>query len=201
MVAIPQREARFITEEEYRELEMTSNVKHEYFRGQVYAMSGGTENHADISGNIFTALRNKLRGKPCRPGNSDQMVKVEATGFSTYPDVSVRCQGARFEGKGNQVLLTPVVLIEVLSPSTAAYDRGEKFEHYKQMPSLQDYLLITQQHVAVDHFHRLESGDWLLHSATRLEESITLESIGVTLELREIYEDVDVPPGLTLHEG
>ena len=195
MVAMPQRVARFITEDEYRELELISNVKHEYFDGEIFAMSGGTESHADIGGNVYNALRNKLRGKSCRPGNSDQMVKVEATGLSTYPDVSVRCKGARFEGKGNQVLLTPVVLVEVLSPSTANYDRGTKFEHYKQMPSLRDYLLVSSESTGVDHFHRLENGDWLLHSATRLEESIALESVGVALQLSEIYEDVDVPAG------
>lgn len=195
MVAMPQREARYIAEEEYRALELISNVKHEYFNGEIFAMSGGTNAHALIAVNVSSTLRAKLRGKSCRPTSSDQMVKVEATGLNTYPDVSVYCKGARFEGKGDQALLTPVVLIVVLSPSTSNYDRGTKFEHYKQIPSLRDYLLVSSESRSVDHFHRLENGDWLLHSATGLEESIVLESIEVALELSEIYEDVDVPAG------
>jgi Uma2 family endonuclease len=187
-----------VSEEEYREREKTSEVKHEYFRGEIFAMSGGSNAHAVIGGNIVCELKTKLRGTDYRPINSQQMIKVEATGLHTYPDVSVYCHDARFEGKSDQVLLTPVAIFEVLSPSTANYDRGEKFDHYKQMPSLQDYVLIAQERMAVDHFQRLENGDWLLRSANQPEAGITLSSIGVTLELKEIYDDVDVPPGLTL---
>ncbi len=195
MVAMPQRVANYITEEEYRELEMNSNIKHEYFDGEIFAMSGGTNKHAEISGNVYHALRNQLRGKSCRPVGSDQMVKVEATGLGTYPDVSVYCRAARFEGKGDQALLTPVVLVEVLSPSTASYDRGEKFDHYKQMPSLCDYIIVWQDCVRVEHYHRLENGDWLLHSAWTRDETIALESIGAVLALADVYEDVEAPSG------
>lgn len=195
MVAMPQRELRYITEEEYRELETTSEVKHEYFNGEIFDMAGGTNKHAVIGGNVYAALHKQLRGKSCRPVGSDQMVKIEATHLSTYADIAVYCKGARFEGKGDQVLLTPVVLVEVLSPSTANYDRGEKFDHYKQMPSLCDYVIVWQDCVRVEHYHRLENGDWLLHSAWMRDDTIALESVGATLALGDVYEDVDVPSG------
>ena len=195
MVAMPQRVARYITEEEYREMEANSEVKHEYFDGEIFSMAGGTNKHAVLGGNVYAALHNQLRGKSCRPVGSDQMVKIEATNLSTYADIAVYCKDARFEGKGDQALLTPVVLVEVLSPSTANYDRGEKFDHYKQMPSLCDYIIVWQDCVRVEHYHRLDNGDWLLHSATTREESIELQSVEAVLPLGEIYEDVDVPSG------
>lgn len=193
MVAMPQREVRFISEDEFLTIERSSNIKHEYFRGEIFAMSGGSNKHALIGGNTFASLHTRLRGKTCRPVNSDQLVKIESTGLQTYPDISVYCQPARFEGPNDQVLLNPVVIVEVLSPSTAAYDRGEKFEHYKHLSSLQDYVIVWQDRVRIEHYHRLENDDWLLHTARALDEALVLPSIACDLPLSEVYEGIEVP--------
>lgn len=185
--------ARYITEEEYWELEANSETKHEYFNGYVYAMASGSNRHAVISANANIALGSRLRGKPCRSVVADQRVKVEATGLQTYPDVAVYYPPARFEGKNDEVLLNPTVLIEVLSPSTAAYDKGDKFDHYKQIESLCDYILIEQKKMQVEHYHRLENGDWLLRTLSTPEARVTLESVDCVLPLDELYDGVQFP--------
>src|SRR5687768_13215855 len=162
----------FITEEEYWQLEEQSETKYEYFNGEIFAMSGGSPEHAVLSVNASTALNNQLRGKPCRVGSSDQRVKVEATGLSTYPDVVVYCRPWRFDPRNADTLLTPTLIVEVLSPSTLNYDKGTKFDNYKQIESLRDYLLISQDKVQVEHYRRLDNGDWLLHTAIGLDASI-----------------------------
>lgn len=183
---------RYITEEEYWALEQDSLIKHEYFDGCIYAMSGASPRHNIVAANSLGSLVAQLRGKPCRAVGSDQRVKVEATGLSTYPDIVVYCQPARFEPRRPDTLLNPKLIIEVLSPSTAAYDKGVKFDHYKQLESLSDYLLIAQDRVQIDHYHRLENGDWLLHTAPDLSESIELESIGCALLLTDVYDGVEL---------
>jgi len=182
---------RYITVEEYWELESTSPVKHEYFDGCIYAMAGGSNRHAVVCTNASAALSVRLRGKPCRAVSSEQRVKIEATGLETYPDTSVYCPPSRFEGKNDEVLLTPAVLIEVLSPSTSAYDKGDKFGHYKQIESLRDYLLVEQKKMQVEHFHRLENGDWLLKTLSTLDAKVELESIDCVLPLNELYDGVE----------
>jgi Uma2 family endonuclease len=189
---------RYISEEEYWILEAESNIKHEYFDGGIYAMSGGNNRHALLCTNVSALLGSQLCGKNCRAVNSEQRVKIEATGLQTYPDASVYCAPARFEGKHNEVLLNPRVIIEVLSPSTEAYDRGNKFTHYKQIASMTDYLLIAQNRLQVDHFHRLENGDWLLHTATAPEETLTLHSIACTLMLGDLYDGLELSSELPL---
>ena len=184
---------RYITEAEYWELEVDSPVKHEYYDGCIYAMAGGSHEHALLAANALGMLFARLRGKPCRAVGSDQHVKVEATGLQTYPDVTVFCAPARFDPNHRDTLLNPIVLIEVLSPSTRNYDKGAKFDNYKQIPSLCDYLLISSDQTQVEHYHRLENGDWLLHSAEFLEAVIMLESIDAALPLNELYEAVDLP--------
>jgi Uma2 family endonuclease len=184
---------RFITEEEYWALEAQSPIKHEYFDGCIYAMAGGSNRHAVLCTKAAIAVGSRLRGKPCRVVGSEQRVKIEATGLQTYPDVSIYCPPARFEGNTNEVLLNPSVIIEVLSPSTELYDRGAKFEHYKQISSLTDYLLVAQDHVQVDHYRRQENGDWLLHTARTLDESITLEVVSAAVPLGELYDGIEFP--------
>ena len=185
----------FITEEEYLKQEAVSPTKHEYFNGRIYAMSGGSNTHAILCTNSAVTAANGLRGRPYRVVGSQQRVKIEATGLLTYPDVSIYCPPARFEGRHNETLLNPVVLIEVLSPSTASYDRGEKFQNYSQLPSLTDYLLITQERVLVEHFRRREN-DWVLRSYNQRDQQVELPDIDLVLPLSELYADVDVPVGL-----
>ena len=185
----------YITPEEYLEGEEISVVKHEYYDGQVYAMAGGTNAHAILCSNALAALINQLLGKPCRAVSSEQRVKVEATGLHVYPDTSIYCQDARFDGTGDTNLLDPTVIVEVLSRSTSAYDRGDKFDHYKRIEILQDYILIEQTRVHVEHFHRLGNGDWLMRSFDNLSDTLALLSVDCNVTLSQIYEGVNVPEG------
>jgi Uma2 family endonuclease len=191
---------RYITEEEYWTLEEQSEVKHEYFNGEIFAMAGGTPEHAALAMNAGISLGSQLRGKPCRVAGSDQRVKVEATGLITYPDAVVYCQPYQFDPLNKNTLLNPVVLIEVLSDSTENYDRTIKFDHYKQIESLHDYILIEQDQVRVEHFRRTESGEWLHRAETTLGASITLNSIGCTVSLAELYENIELPATVPLRE-
>lgn len=185
----------YITPEEYLATEETSSVKHEYYDGQIYAMAGGTNAHAILCSNTLAALVNQLIGKPCRAVSSEQRVKVEATGLHIYPDTSVYCEYARFDGTGGINLLDPTVIVEVLSRSTSAYDRGDKFDHYKRIESLQDYVLIEQTRVHVEHLHRLENGDWLLRSFDSLDDTLALPSVDCRVTLNQIYDGLNVPQG------
>ncbi len=185
-----------ISEEEFARLEESSNTKHEYYQGRLYAMSGGSNRHARLVLNAGATLRDHLRGKPCRAVGSEQRVKIEATGLQTYPDASVYRPPARFEGRSDEVLLTPTLIIEVLSPSTENYDRSAKFAHYQQIASLTDYILITQDRVLVEHFHRHDADGWLLRSYNVRESSVALPDLDLVLPLSELYEDVEAPAGL-----
>ncbi len=185
----------YITPEEYLADEENSPIKHEYYDGQIYAMAGGTNAHAILCSNVSAALVVQLLGKPCRAVSSEQRVKVEATGLHVYPDTTVYCENARFDGTGGTNLLDPTIIIEVLSRSTSAYDRGDKFDHYKRIESLQDYVLIEQTRVHVEHFHRLENGDWLLRSFDDLNDTLALPSVDCRVTLSQIYEGVNVSQG------
>lgn len=190
------REDRYYTSEEYLALEEKASGKSEYFDGRIYAMTGASRNHAQITMNVSVLLTNSLRGRPCRAFNSDVQVHVEATGLRTYPDVSALCGEPRFEEAALAILLNPSVLVEVLSPSTEAYDRGEKFDHYQRIPSLREYVLIAQDRARIEHFTRdREFGAaWSLTVANDLGATIELSSIGCTLALRDVCEHVELPP-------
>ena len=188
----------YISEDEYWKMEDGSPIKHEYFGGQIYAMAGASRVHNVIASNAQTALASQLKGKKWRVVGSDQHVKVEATGLQTYPDIVVYCPPARFDDKRKDTLLEPSVLIEVLSPKTADYDRTDKFDHYKQIPTLCDYLLIAQDKRRVEHFHRDENNHWILLTATQNDDAISLESIGCNLKIEDVYDGSDLPPSLDL---
>ena len=190
---------RYISEEEYDEMEELAAEKHEYFDGQVYAMAGGTNRHAVICANVTVALHTSLKGKPCRAVGGEQRVKIEATGLQTYPDALVYCPDARFAGKGDQMLLSPVVVIEVLSPRTEKYDRAGKWFHYQQLPSLRDYLLVTQSFIRVEHFHRHDDESWLLKSYDARDHVIKLESVECEIALSDLYDGIELPAVLPLH--
>ena len=188
----------YITPEEYLEGEEYSEVKHEYYDGQIYARKSGTNTHAILCSNTLAALGAQLLGKPRRAVSSEQRVKVEATGLHVYPDTSVYCQDARFDGAGDTNLLDPTVIVEVLSRSTSAHDRGDKFDHYKRIETPQDYVLIEQTRVHLEHFHRLENDDWLwlMRSFDNLGNTLALPSVDCNVTLRQIYDGVNVPQGL-----
>ena len=185
----------YYTPEEYLASERDAEGKHEYLDGRIYAMTGGTAHHSLITGNVIASLHSALRGRPCRVFTSDLKVRVAATGLHTYPDVSALCAEPRFASAHGEILLNPSVLVEVLSPSTEAYDRGGKFQHYQQLPSLQEYVLIAQDGMQVDCFSRAsEDGTrWVLTAADGPEGVVELPSIECVLRLRDVYERVDVP--------
>lgn len=182
---------RYITEEEYLELELSSVVKHEYYNGEVYAMTGGTDAHNSVSGNAYASLHAQLRKRPCKVYNSDQKIKVLATGLHTYPDVTVICGRPEFIDRPRLTLINPMVIIEVLSPSTERYDRGMKFQNYRTIPTLQDYILISQDSHRIEHYIRQENNEWLFREAVGLEAEVIIRSIDCILTLEDVYEKVE----------
>jgi Uma2 family endonuclease len=181
-----------LTPEQYLALERKATTKSEYLSGHIYAMAGASREHNLIAGNIFGELRFQLRERPCEAYVNDMRLKVSSTGLYTYPDVAVVCDGPRFEDTYLDTLLNPIVLVEVLSPSTEAYDRGEKFAHYRRLESLQEYVLVAQDLVRLEHY--LRQGDkWLLTELSDLDDVLHVVSIGCDLPLREIYAKVELP--------
>lgn len=179
---------QYFTREDYFAFEETSEEKHEFFRGEIFAMAGGTFNHSAIALNVATNLKIKLRNKPCRPTNSDTKIETPK-GLITYPDVAVFC--GKPELTSNQcALLNPVVIIEVLSPSTRRYDQSDKFLLYRSIETFKDYILIDSEKVHVQHFRKTDQNEWILHEYFDLKDQIYLSSIQETLNLSEIYEEI-----------
>ena len=177
------------TVEEYLAFEQSSEEKHEYYAGEIFAMSGASREHNLIVTNTVVSLGGQLSNKPCEVYPSDMRVKVNAIKYN-YPDVSVVCGEPLFaEGKFD-TLLNPSVIIEVLSDSTEDYDRGTKFKHYMGITSLQEYILIAQDEVRVDHYTRQAEGDWRLLVSKSLEAVMQLPSINCTLLLADVYRKV-----------
>jgi Uma2 family endonuclease len=179
-----------ISPAEYLAIERASQEKHEYFNGEMFAMTGASRKHNAISGNLVRRLLNGLEGGPCEAWNSDLRVKVSQTGLYTYPDVIVGCDEPQFEDEHFDTLLNPRVIIEILSPSTEAYDRGEKFEHYRRVDSVQEYLLVAQNRVHIEHFRRDSDGGWKFHETEKLTGEIRLESVSCLLRVSDIYARV-----------
>ena len=182
----------FLTPEQYLEIERAAEFKSEYFNGEMFAMAGAKEAHNLLAMNVGFALHPQLRSRPCRIYANDIRVRVSATGLYTYPDVIAVCGDRRFLDDQRDTLLNPNLIVEVLSPTTEAYDRGRKFEHYKVIESFTEYLLISSDRVHVDLFRRQPDGDWLLKSADRIEDSLDLQSVGCGLSLADLYEQVEL---------
>jgi Uma2 family endonuclease len=182
----------FLTPEQYLEIERQAEFKSEYFNGEMFAMAGAKEAHNLLTMNVGFALHAPLRSRPCRIYANDMRVRVSATGLYTYPDVIAVCGERHFLDDQRDTLLNPSLIVEVLSPTTEAYDRGRKFEHYKVIESLTEYLLISSDRVHVDLFRRQPDGDWLLRSAGRIEDVLDLQSVGCRLSLVDLYEQVEL---------
>lgn len=178
--------ARRLTPEEYLTWERAQPTRHEYLNGEVFAMAGASPAHNDIVANILGELREALRDKPCRARASDQRVKIPATGLYTYPDVLVMCGTPEYEAGEPPSLINPTVVIEVLSDSTERDDRGKKFRHYRTIPSLQDYVLASQDSIWIEHYIRREKDVWELHD-TLPGGTLSLASCGVELRVDELY--------------
>jgi Uma2 family endonuclease len=175
---------------EYLAFERKSEERHEFVNGEIRLMSGASRNHNRITANIGLVLGNSFKDKPCEYYLTDMRVKIDANGRYTYPDVSVVCGGPEFEDGVFDTLLNPNALFEVLSKSTAAYDRGEKFTSYRNLPSLREYVLVSQESPAVEHFVRLEDGAWRFNPIEGLDGEIQLVTVDVRLTLQDIYDKV-----------
>ncbi len=177
----------YLSPEEYLAIERRAEFKSEYIDGIVYAMAGSSERHNLITGNIITELNIQLREAPCRVYPSDLKVRVPDSKRFFYPDVSVVCGETGFADEERDIILNPQLIVEVLSESTAAFDRGKKFQSYQQIESLQEYLLVAQDEYLAEHFLRQDSGHWLYTKVSGLEESIVLPTIHCQLRLIDIY--------------
>jgi len=188
-MAIPET-VRRLTEAEYLAIERAADFKSEFFDGEMFAMAGGTPMHSLIATNLASEVRGKLKGGPCVPFNSDLRLKILATGLHTYPDLSVVCGPLEFAGDEEDVIVNPTLLAEVLSDSTEAYDRGKKFEHYRQLPALKEYLLVSQKEPRIEQFLREGSGEWRWREAAGLEAQLELPSLQITIALAEVFAQV-----------
>lgn len=186
----------YLTPAEYLAFERQSDVKHEYFRGELFAMAGASRQHARISTKLAYLLVGQLKGRSCNIFNGDMRVKVSPTGLYTYPDASVVCGRPRFEDKELDVLLNPAVIVEILSRSTEAYDRGEKFAQYRTLDTLSDYLLVSQDRPLVERFTRQPDGVWLFTESAGLDAVMPIELIQCWLPLAEVYDRVEFADAL-----
>ncbi len=191
-MAAPHLQQRY-TPEEYLAYERQAAYKNEYIGGQIIAMSGVSFEHSLISGNLFRVLSNQLLDRPCSVHASDLRVKVRTRTMYTYPDVTVVCGEPQLEDAHVDTLLNPTLIIEVLSPSTERYDRGAKFDYYRALASLQEYLLVSQDQALVEHFVRA-GDDWRLTVTHDLAAVVPLPAIGCTLPLAEVYRRITFPP-------
>ncbi len=183
-----------LTAVEYLELERRSDSKHEYLDGEPFAMAGASRRHNLITANIVGELRAALRRGPCEVYPSDMRIKVDPTGLYTYPDASVVCDEPRFEDQELDTLLNPKLLVEVLSKSTAAYDLGKKFEHYRALESVEEVLFVDSESIHVMFYRRTDKpaafSTWILRETRDLSAEILVPSLDVNLPLKEIYAKV-----------
>jgi Uma2 family endonuclease len=187
MSALPKK---LYTPEEYLALERAAEYKSQYFAGEIFAMAGGSPRHNLISSNVIGELRNQLKKRPCKVYPSDQRIKVATTNLYTYPDVVVVCGKEQYDDDDN--LINPTLIVEVLSASTEAHDRGKKFEQYRRISSLREFLLIAQDRCQVEQYFKQENGIWgLLSEASDLQSVIKLPSLNCELAVAEIYDKVE----------
>jgi Uma2 family endonuclease len=183
-----------LTAAQYLAAERAAEFKHEYYNGQMYARPGGSFEHGVIVGNIIAELHAMLTKRPCDVGSSDLRFRVSPDGLYTYADVVVICGDPRFADDQHDTLLNPALIVEVLSPSTEAYDRGFKSAQYRTVESLEEYALVSQVEPRVEVFHRQSGGHWLLSEAVGLEAVCHFESLDCAVPLAEIYSKVTFSP-------
>lgn len=189
MSAQPQT-IHYLTPQEYLAIERRAEYKSEYFDGEMFAMAGVNPAHNEITLNVASEIHFQLKKRPCHVYTNDMRVKISATGIYTYPDILAFCGPPRFDDNQKDTLLNPTVIIEVLSDSTEAYDRGKKFQHYRTLESLQEYVLIAQHECRVEQYIRQPGNQWTLKETHDLSEVIQLSSIQCQLALADIYDKV-----------
>ncbi len=173
---------------EYLEMENTALEKHEYYKGEIFAMSGAGARHNIISVNILITLGNALKGKSCRPYGSDMRIHIPENSLFTYPDISIICGNVITLKEDENTATQPAIIIEILSPSTKNYDRGEKFLLYRAIPALKEYILIDSESIHVEHFAINRENLWQLKEYNKPQQEINIETIDVRLMLEEVYE-------------
>ena len=183
------------TPEEYLDLERQSEIRHEFLDGTVYAMSGESPAHSTICFNLYVAIGLQLRGTSCRGFSPNMKVRAGEADLYAYPDLAVVCGEPAFHDKQNDVLLNPTVIFEVLSRSTQAYDRGEKFERYKSIETLRDYVLVSQDRPRLEHFSLRPDGTWAHAELEGADAALTLDSINCRVTLADIYDRIDFAAG------
>ncbi len=183
-----------LTLSQYLDEETRTGIRHEYYRGEIFAMVGGTPRHALIATNFLRESSQTLKDRPCVPYTGDLRIKIDDSGLYTYPDASIICGPLQLDDLVPNTVLNPTVIVEVLSDSTEKYDRSTKSEHYRRIPSLQDLVLISQDRPLVECYSRHPSGGWLLRDARQLSDLLVLASVGIEIPLFEIYRNVEFDP-------
>jgi Uma2 family endonuclease len=189
MIALKEHSPKF-TPEEYFAWEEQQLERHEYIDGEVYAMSGGTINHGDIAGNFLSLLKAHMRGSGCKTLNSDCRVSIVGATKYVYPDISVTCDDR--DKTMSQYITYPCLIVEVLSPTTEAYDRGNKFKMYRRNPSLQEYVLVSVDTIEIELFRKTETDDWRIINY-QTGDTVELKSVNLTCQIEQIYEDIVFP--------
>jgi Uma2 family endonuclease len=177
--------------EEYRNLETIAEVKHEYHDGEIIEMTGGSINHNSILINLIVLLKLALRGTNYRLQSSDLRLWIPQYNRGLYPDLMIIAGEPLFSDNRNDEILNPCLIIEVLSPSTSGYDRGDKFRYYRSLPQLNQYLLVSQGEILIESYSKTSENNWLLQEYTPARGIISLDSLGISLNLADIYEGID----------
>jgi len=180
------------TIEEYLEMEELATEKQEYYKGEIFAMSRAKHPHNIVKKNLYIGLAGKLKGKPCQPWDSDSRVHIQKNTLFTYPDISVVCGDPEFLNDDEWNLLNPTVIIEVLSPSTKTYDRGDKFNLYRDIPSLKEYILVEPETISVEAFYINEHNQWELKEYKSLTDTLEIKAIQTSMPLTDIYEGTKI---------
>ncbi len=183
----------YCTIEDYLAIEEESDYKSEYYNGEIIAMSGGSRNHSVICFNLNRRIGEAIDDKDCTGFDSNMKLRISKEDLFVYPDVMVVCGNIEFYENRTDILINPVLIVEVLSPSTLSFDRGEKSEYYRTLPSLKEYLLISQDKPTVEAYYKQDEKKWLYSVAEGLEESIYLQSIDCKIALKDIYHKTEIP--------
>ncbi len=176
---------------EYLAMERKAKTKSEYYKGEIFTMAGASREHNLISTNIVRFLANQLLDRPCSVYSSDMKVKIDKINKYTYPDIVISCEKEKFEDEEEDVLLNPIVILEILSDSTEAYDRGKKFSHYQYISSFIEYILVSQDSYKIEKFIRHQDNKWIYEEFHNSGDSLTIESINCKLPLNEIYRKLE----------
>jgi Uma2 family endonuclease len=188
----------YFSPDEYLEIENTSVEKNEYYKGEIFAMSGTKVPHNIIAVNLLTQIKQYLRGKNCRPFNSDQRIHIEKNTLFTYPDISIICGNIETRNNDNFNVTNPAVIIEILSKSTSNYDRGDKFKLYRDIESLREYILVDSESINIEAFHINEHNHWELEEYSGIDTPVLIRTIQFTIPIQDIYEGTELVQNNTL---